>query len=88
MQNSQHMTSVTVRFLGPAAEVAGHAEAVYELREPATLGTLIELIFARYPRLAERPGSVRFAVNQEYADASQTLRSSDEVAVIPPVSGG
>ncbi len=82
------MTSVTVRFLGPAADVVGHPDAAYELCEPATLGALIELLHARYPKLAERVGSVRFAVNSEYAESSQPLRSGDEVAVIPPVSGG
>ncbi|MGB9625395.1 MAG: MoaD/ThiS family protein [Phycisphaerae bacterium] len=88
MRDSKDMTSVTVRFLGPAADVVGHADAVYELCEPATLGTLIELLYARYPKLAEHAGVVRFAVNSEYADPSQSLRTGDEVALIPPVSGG
>jgi len=87
-RNSNRMMSVTVRFLGPAADVVGHAEAVYELCEPVTLGGLIELLHARYPRLADCAGAVRFAVNSEYAEPSQPLRSGDEVAVIPPVSGG
>lgn len=82
------MTSVTVRFLGPAADVVGHPDAIYELCAPATLGALVELLHARYPKLAERAGAVRFAINGEYAEPSQPLRDGDEVAVIPPVSGG
>lgn len=88
MQDFGRTISVTVRFLGPAADVVGHAEAVYGLCEPATLGALMELVCARYPKLAERAGAVRFAVNAEYAEPSQPLRAGDEVAVIPPVSGG
>ncbi len=88
MNPPDNMVSVNVRFCGPAADVVGHAEARYELCGPATLGTLIELIAARYPGLAGRLGPVRFAVNQEYAEASRPLRSGDEIALIPPVSGG
>lgn len=88
MQAFGRTISITVRFLGPAADAVGHAEAEYQLREPATLGTLVELIGARFPKLLDRPGAVRFAVNAEYADASQRLQAGDEVAVIPPVSGG
>jgi molybdopterin converting factor subunit 1 len=88
MQDFGRTVSVTVRFLGPAADVVGHAEAEYRLGPPATLGALLDLIAARYPKLIEHPGAIRFAVNQEYAEPSQSLRSGDEVAVIPPVSGG
>lgn len=88
MANVGRMMSVTVRFLGPSADVVGHMEAEYALREPATLGMLIELIGARYPKLVERAGAVRFAINTEYAEISQPLHAGDEVAVIPPVSGG
>jgi molybdopterin synthase catalytic subunit len=54
----------------------------------ATLGGLIDRLAAEIPRIAAARGRIRFVVNQEYATDSTVLADGDEVAVIPPVSGG
>jgi molybdopterin synthase catalytic subunit len=82
------MITIQVKFFGPAADQVGAHEAEYGLAEPATVASLAELIFARYPKMGEAKKSIRFAVNEEYADASTPLATGDEVAVIPPVAGG
>ncbi len=82
------MTTVTVRFFGPAADATGESHAEYRLAAPATLAAAREMILARYPRLAAGASSLRFAVNQEYVDGDASLSDGDEVAVIPPVAGG
>jgi len=82
------MITVTVRFLGPAADVACCAQTTCELPEPACLGELVRRLYERYPRLAEGRAALRFAVNREYAEPDRPLQDGDEVAVIPPVSGG
>ncbi len=82
------MTTVTVRFFGPARDATGVASAEYELVEPATLRTLREMIFAQYAGLAAGAASLRFAVNQDYVETDAALSDGDEVAVIPPVAGG
>lgn len=82
------MVTVNLMLFGPAADAVGASSAEYQLTPPATVATLRDLLFAKYPELLKMGASVRFAVNQEYADAGATLNHGDEVAVIPPVSGG
>jgi MoaE-MoaD fusion protein len=84
----QQMIHVTVRLFGPAIDLAGSDTFEYALAPLATLGTLLELLYARHPRLAARAEFLRFAVNEEYARPSQELHEGDEVAIVPPVSGG
>jgi molybdopterin synthase sulfur carrier subunit len=55
--------------------------------QAATVGELREALMAQYPALQELR-SLFIAVNQSYADDSQPLRPEDEIALIPPVSGG
>lgn len=82
------MTRVKAQFFGPAGDVAGCAEKSYELSDAATLAELITRIQADYPGFRSADKSIRYAVNREYADRTTALRHGDEVAVIPPVSGG
>jgi len=53
---------------------------------PTTVGQLEAVLRAREPRLAE--AHFRIAVNRSYASAEDGLQPDDEVALIPPVSGG
>ena len=53
-------------------------------RGPAVWSALV----ARYPALARLPAPSGYAVNDEYVDGARPLRDDDEVALIPPVSGG
>ncbi|MEE9294713.1 MAG: molybdenum cofactor biosynthesis protein MoaE [Phycisphaerae bacterium] len=79
---------VQVEYFGPACNWAGAGEDVFEIVEGASLGTLIERMCEVRPALVSRREILRFAVNQVFADDQQVLRDGDEVAVIPPVSGG
>ena len=63
-------------------------EAVRTLADGATVSDLWQTLCAEHATLREVRGAVSFAVNQEYVDADHVLRDDDEVALIPPVSGG
>ncbi len=76
-----------VRFFGPAVDSTAKSECIYELAPDDTLGTLAGRIAADYPPLGAAVG-VRLAVNRKYVPLNHVLRDGDEVAVIPPVSGG
>jgi molybdopterin converting factor subunit 1 len=81
--------SVTVLYFGGAKESAGKSEEELELPETVrTIGDLAAFLEREHPALAGRLGAVRFAVNEEFADASATVRHGDVIALIPPVSGG
>jgi molybdopterin converting factor small subunit len=59
-----------------------------DLPEGATVGLLAEGMVRGYPGLIGDPARLVVAVNQEYQDHLCVLREGDEVALIPPVSGG
>jgi molybdopterin synthase catalytic subunit len=79
---------VKVLFFGQLRELVGASEESVELPGGASVGDLIAHYQRRVPRLGEFRPSLAVAVNQEYADAGAALRSGDEVAFLPPVSGG
>ena len=81
-------TTVTVHAFGLSAELVGWPSREVELPVDATLAALIERLEAECPRLVEARGQLRFAVNEQYAADDATLKTGDEVALIPPVSGG
>jgi molybdopterin converting factor subunit 1 len=79
---------VTVRYFAGHRDIAGRSEEQIELGDGATVGGLWELLVARYPRLAGYSGKLLYAVNQEFSTLETELHDGDEVALIPPVSGG
>ena len=79
---------VRILFFGVLKDLAGKSSDNLELREGATVGDLLETCAARIPRLNDLLASLAVAVNQQYAGAETALKSGDEVALLPPVSGG
>jgi molybdopterin synthase catalytic subunit len=63
-------------------------EAMVEIPSPATVADLWQLLCAKYPALSPYDGAVAIAVNQAFASSTTPLSSGDEVALLPPVSGG
>jgi len=53
-----------------------------------TVSTALETIQARYPQLKPRMAALAYAVNHEFVDADFVLSDGDEIALLPPVSGG
>jgi MoaE-MoaD fusion protein len=74
---------VTVRLFAGLRERAGEAERVLELAE----GSAVDDAWSALG-LGERPGGLLFAVNRRYVDENHPLQDGDELALIPPVSGG
>ncbi len=76
---------VTVQLFASYADAVGGSRLTVALDEPATVGELRRAIASLSPALPPRP---LVAVNAEYADDSTAIHAGDEVAVIPPVTGG
>jgi molybdopterin synthase catalytic subunit len=74
---------VTVRLFAGLRERAGAAVRQLELPAAATVGDVWGDL-----DLGEEPDGLLYAVNQEYSDRGRSLSDGDEVALIPPVSGG
>jgi molybdopterin converting factor subunit 1 len=78
----------TVRLFARLADLAGTREVELDLGEGLTAADVLPLLARHYPALAGFDASLMYAVNSEYADPSQPIRDGDEIALIPPVSGG
>ncbi len=76
---------VTLRFFAALREQMG-ARGVRTVPAGTTVGALWRSLVGERPALGEV--SVRFAVNEQYVEASHRLAEGDEVAFFPPVSGG
>jgi len=79
---------VRVLFFGVLKDLVGKATDTLELGDEASVGDVLAHYKTQIPRLRESLPSLALAVNQEYASAETKLRSNDEVAILPPVSGG
>ncbi|HXW55347.1 MAG TPA: molybdopterin converting factor subunit 1 [Candidatus Cybelea sp.] len=79
---------VRVLFFGQLREIVGAANEEVELSEGARVEDLFERYGRRFPELVEFRPSIAPSVNQEYAEWRAPLRPGDEVAFLPPVSGG
>ena len=79
---------VSVLFFGMANDLTGFDREQVEIAEGERLADLRRRYEQRFPRLRELAGSLLTAVNQEIAEPSLILREGDEVAFMPPVSGG
>jgi MoaE-MoaD fusion protein len=79
---------VRVRLFAMQRELAGTRHVELELGAGATIEVAWAALVERVPALAPGRAAVRFARNGDYAPADTTLQDGDEVAMIPPVSGG
>ncbi len=68
--------------------ILGAESRPVSLPEGATVRQLLDCLLTEFPALSEWLPSVRVAVNCEYAAPDTVLHEGDEVALIPPVSGG
>ena len=85
--NCLHMR-VRVLFFGMLKEWAGKSGESLELREGALLRDALAHYVAADPRFEKSVGSLAVAVNQQYSAADTKLHEGDEIAFLPPVSGG
>ena len=79
---------IRVRLFAIQRELAGTREVPLDLPDGATIADAWNGLVGLHPALAPGRASVRFARNGAYADETTILSDGDEVAMIPPVSGG
>ena len=85
---SSLLMQIKVLFFGLTGDLTGFNEEQIELPEGESLGGLWRHYESRFPRLRELSQSLLASVNEEVAERSCPLRDGDEVAFMPPVSGG
>ncbi|RLT34306.1 MAG: molybdopterin converting factor subunit 1 [Chloroflexi bacterium] len=79
---------VTVRLFARLRDLAGAGELTRDVSAPATVQTVWDSLVSEMPSLAEYERTMSVAVNAEYSRMAASVNEGDEVAFLPPVSGG
>jgi molybdopterin synthase catalytic subunit len=82
------MITIHLHFFAGQRDIVGQAELSRSFTPGTTVGGVWEQLVCDYPRLSGYSGRLLCAVNQEFSDLDTVLHDGDEVAYIPPVSGG
>lgn len=79
---------ITIRLFGRLRDLAGAAELTREVPDASTVATAWNVLASDFPPMAAYARSVSAAVNADFAKMTATVAEGDEVAFLPPVSGG
>jgi len=79
---------VTVRLFARLRDIAGAAELSRDVVAGATIGDVWQQLAGEFPELARYERSISTALNADYARMDSRVGDGDEVAFLPPVSGG
>jgi molybdopterin converting factor subunit 1 len=79
---------IKVKFFAILRERAGAGEVTKEIPEGSTVADLWQALKNEYPKLAPVDMRLLYAVNRNYVNPDHALKERDEVAFVPPVSGG
>jgi molybdopterin converting factor subunit 1 len=79
---------VTVRLFARLRDLAGSGEIVRDVPAPATVQTVWRSLVTDFPAMADYEKTMSVAVNADYSRMSASVTDGDEVAFLPPVSGG
>ena len=79
---------MTVRLFARLRDLAGAAEMSREVEHGATIGAVWRDLAGEFPALADYERSISAALNADYARMDAEVHDGDEVAFLPPVSGG
>ncbi len=80
------MATVRIFFFATHREAVGARELTLQVADGTTVGEVWDRLRELYPKLrSTRPAA---AINQEYAEPDMAVHDGDELAFIPPVSGG
>jgi molybdopterin converting factor subunit 1 len=79
---------VTVRLFARLRDIAGTGEMARDIAPGETIGAVWRQLAAEFPGFEPYERAISSAVNADYARMDTELRDGDEVAFLPPVSGG
>jgi molybdopterin synthase catalytic subunit len=79
---------LNIQLFARARDLAGTSRMAVDLADDATVADLRSALAASQPRLAAILDQSAIAVNSDFAGAQQRLNANDDIALLPPVSGG
>ena len=79
---------IKVKFFAYTREITGLSETEVEAEHGATLKGIMDILAERFPGLNRYRNEINMAINHEYAPPEAEVNEGDDVALLPPVSGG
>lgn len=80
--------AITVRFFAVLREATGHESLALKAGDGDTVADIVQRLERDYPAVAKYRPVLSYAVNGEYTRADAPVRDGDELAILPPISGG
>lgn len=87
-ENSKTFVQIKVLFFARARDLTGMSELPLDVLSGCTTQDCLNKVISRFPSLEELVGSMVLALNEEYTNESVIVNDKDELALIPPISGG
>jgi MoaD family protein len=79
---------VRAQFYAQLRDLIGNSEMDVDLAEGATVGNLLDQIYAIRPKLGPHDKSILIGAGVEFVDRNYKLKPGDEISIMPPVQGG
>jgi molybdopterin converting factor small subunit len=85
---AESIATMKILFFGPSRPASGCAEMQLDAQDKVSIPEFWDRLIAAFPELAPMRKTARLARHEIYLEADALLQPDDEIAVIPPVSGG
>jgi len=79
---------INVLLFASLKDIAGKGQLEFEVADNCSVEDLSKKLYELYPKVESFDSSIRIALNQEFVEGDIELKDGDEVAYLPPVSGG
>ncbi|KDP45595.1 hypothetical protein JCGZ_17202 [Jatropha curcas] len=86
--NEDSSVKIKVLFFARARDLTGLTEVPLEVSSGATTSDCLDKLVSKFPGLQEIRNCIVVALNEEYTTESAVVKDKDELAIIPPISGG